>query len=174
VRFIVVNESSDLLTLSRTLFHDGGNSTGNAAVHNATLDRIKSLNPQVDFNRMEAGTVLLLPDTPDLKDTDSQSIAGDAFADFASHLTEGLGTAAQRVSSGAKALDAEREAVTAMLTTDAVKRQIESDPLLRKQLEDTSEAFTTEQKEIKKAAKEVKTMQVAVRDELAALAKVLR
>jgi hypothetical protein len=174
VRFIVVNESSDLLTLSRTLFNDGGNSTGNAAVHNATLDRIKSLNPQVDFSRMEAGTVLLLPDTPDLKDSASQSIAGDAFADFASHLTEGLGTAAQRVSSGTDALVAEREAVTAMLTTDAVKRQVESDPLLEKQLEAASEALATEQEEMREAAKQVQTMQVAVANEMAVLAKLLR
>lgn len=110
MRLIVIKQASDLLTVSRTLFNDGGNSNGIAAAHNATLERIKSLNPQVDFHRIEAGTVLLLPDAPELKDSETQSIAGDAFADFNSHLTEGLRTAAQRVSSGAKALDAEREA----------------------------------------------------------------
>ena len=174
MRLIVIQQASDLLTLSRTLFSDGPNSTGNAAAHSATLERIRSLNPQVDFQRMEAGTVLLLPDVPDLKDTESQSIAGDSFADFTSHMPEGLRTVAQRLSGGAKALDAEREAVTAVLTIDAVKRQIRSDRLLEKQLADASEAFTTERKEMQKAAQQVKTMQVAVADELAALAKLLR
>jgi hypothetical protein len=174
MRLIVIKQASDLQTLSRSLFNDSGNSTGNAAAHNATLDRIKSLNPQVDFQRMEAGTALLLPDAPDLKDTESQSIAGDSFADFTSHLTEGLRIAAQRAGSGAKVLDVEREAVTAVLTTDAVKRQIESDRLLEKQLGDVSEAFTNERKEMQKALKQVKAIQEVAEAELTALAKLLR
>lgn len=45
---------------------------------------------------------------------------------------------------------------------------------MKKQLDDASEAFATEQKEMQRAAKQVKTMQAAVADELAALATLLR
>lgn len=173
MRLIVIKQASDLLTLSKTLFNDGADCAGIAAAHNVTLDRIKSLNPQVDFNRMEAGTVLLLPDAPDLKDTESQSIAGDAFADFTSQLTEGLGIAAQHLSGGIDALKAERKAVTAVLATNAVKREVDSDQSLRKQLEAATESFATEQKEMQEAARQVQTMQLAVAEDLAVLANLL-
>lgn len=174
MRIIVIKEAADLQTLSSTLFNIDSSATGNAVAHKATLERIKSLNPQVDFQSMAAGTVLLLPDAPELKDSESQSIAGDAFADFTNHLTEGFKTVVKRVRSGAKVLAADREAVTAVLTTEAVKNLIKSDSLLEKQLDGASKEFSIEQEKALEAAKQVDLMQEAVALELTALAGLLR
>lgn len=173
MRLIVIKQASDLQTLSSELFNSGSKSTSKAVVGNATLERIKSLNPHVDFQRIEAGTVLLLPDTPELKDSKTQSVAGDAFADFSTHTIEGLKTVAERIRTGADALELERTAVAAVLKTAAVKRQIESDPLLKKQLDDASADFTAEQNRAQEAMKQVKAMQDAAVEELKALERLL-
>lgn len=174
MRIIVIKEASDLQSLTTRLFNEVSQSNGNIEANNAMFERIKSLNPHVDFKRLEAGTVLLLPDSPELKDSESRSLTGDAFADFSKHATEGLDTIAERVRAGAKASATERTNVTAALKTPAVERQIESDPLLKRQLVDAREKFVAEQKKEQVALKHLESMQKAVAKELAAFADLLR
>jgi len=166
MRILVIKQASDLQTLSNKL-NTGGKSTGKA-----TLEHIKSLNPHVDFQRIEAGTVLLLPDAPELKDSDSQPIAGDAFADLANQMEKGFNTIIQRVRSGAEALVAERAAVVAILSASGVRRH-KGDQLLAMQLEDAGKEFTVAQKKALEAENLVEAMQAAVKEELVALRGVL-
>src|SRR5690349_16934472 len=128
MRLIVIKQASDLQALSNKLLIKKPGGT-------ATLDRLKALNPHVDFNRIEAGTVLLLPDTPDVKadDKDTRSVAGDAFEDFVKETAEGFKSVAERVSRASESLATDRAAANAVLKIAAVRRQIESDPLLKKQ-----------------------------------------
>ncbi|UUZ68693.1 hypothetical protein LP416_01755 [Polaromonas sp. P2-4] len=175
MRLIVIKQASDLQTLSARLLKKPAAGNGEAKqVSQATLEQVKLLNPHVDFQRMEAGTVLLLPDSPELNDKDSQSLTGNAFDDFITHTSEGFKALAQRVRTSADTLAAERSAVNAVLKTAAVKRQIESDPLLQKQLDAASEEFTAAQKKAQEAAKQVDAMQKAVAEELGALGRLLR
>ena len=173
MRLIVINQDHDLQTLSRKLFGSGSKSSDEAVVGNATFERIKLLNPHVDFQHIEVGTVLLLPDRPELNDSESQSIAGDTFADFTGHVTMGFKTVTQRVQTSAEALAADRTAVTNVLKTTTVKQQIESDPLLKKQLDEASDEFAAELKQAQNAAKQVDAMQKSVAEELRAIAELL-
>ncbi len=168
MRVILIKQASDLQALTTRL-------VGKKPGSSATLDRVKALNPHVDFNRIEAGTVLLLPDASDIKadDKDSRSLAGDAFDDIVRHAEEGLKATAGRVRKAADELAADRAAIAAVIKTAAVKRLIESDPLLKKQLEDAGEASTAAQKNVQEAAKQVQAMQKMVDEELAALRQLL-
>ena len=175
MRLIVIKQASDLQALSaRLLKKPAGGHAGPREFSQATLEQVKQLNPHVDFERIDAGTVLLLPDTPELNDTDSQSPAGNAFEDFVAHTSEGFKAVAQRMRTSADALAADRAAVNAVLKTAAVKRQIESDPLLKKQLDEANSEFTDAQKKSQEAARQVETMQKDMNAELAALREMLK
>lgn len=169
MRHIVIKQDSDGEALATRLLARRSNSS-------ATLDRLKALNPHVDFNRIKAGTVLLLPDTLDVKAgaEDARSIGSDALGDLIKRTEEGFKTAAERVHRAAETLAADRAAVTSALGAAVVKRHVESDPLLKKQLEDADQASEAEQKAIREAAEHVVAMQEAVSVELAELAKLLR
>ena len=175
MRLIVIKQAADLQALSVSLFKKSTSGDGHS--HEATqaaLEQVKLLNPHVDFARIDAGTVLLLPDTHELKDTDSQSIAGNAFEDFVAHTSEGFKAVAHRMRSSADALAADRADVNAVLKTAALKRQIESDPLLKKQLDEANTEFTDAQKTAQEATRQVETMQKDMNIELAALRAMLK
>lgn len=169
MRVLLVKQASDLQTLSARLV--GRRSAGAST----TLERVKSLNPHVDFNRIEAGTVLLLPDSPDLEadDADSRSIVDDAFEEVVREIQGGFKAALERISRAGNDLSAGRTAVNAVLKTAALKRLIEGDPLLKRQLSEAGEASGAEMKSIQDAAKQVKAMQKASDAELALLRKLL-
>ena len=172
MRLIVIEQASDWTAVSATLLKKPASGKAGAA-SDATLEQVKRLNPHVDFQRLEAGTVLLLPDSPELSAKDSQVLADNAFEDFVAHAGEGLQAVAQRMRLGAEALAADRSAVTAVLKIAAVKRQIESDPLLQKQLDEASGEFTDAQKQAQDAVSQVEAMQKEMNAELDALRKML-
>lgn len=179
MRLIVIDQASDLQTALRARLvkkpAGGKGKAGASEVSQAMLDQVKRLNPHVeDFQRIDAGTVLLLPDSPGLNDKDSQSLAGDSFEDFAAHTSEGFQAVAQRMRISAEALAADHAAVNAALKTAAVKRQIESDPLLKKQIDEANSEFTDAQKKAQEAAKQVETMQKEMSAELEALREMLK
>ncbi|WP_321796802.1 hypothetical protein [Caballeronia sp. J97] len=167
MRVIVIKQASDLKTLATRLI--GKKADGSA------LERMKALNPHADFERLEPGTVLLLPDLPGLKagDKDTRSITGDALDSFAKDTASGLAAAAKRVAAAADALAADRAGVSGVSKVAAVKRLIDGDPVLKKQLEDAGAAFNREQKELKEAAAQIETMQKLVGEEWSALRQLL-
>lgn len=170
MRIIVIKESTDLQALGTQLI---GNKTGGSV----TLERVKSLNPHVDFNRLERGTVLLLPDAHELKagnDKDIRSPARDAIDDFSQDAEAGFKVAAERVHNAAEVLNADLSALSAAVKTAAVKGLIDSDPLLKKQLEEAREAGNNEQKGVQEALRQVQALQKMVGEELAALGQMLR
>lgn len=175
MRLIVIQQISDLQVLSaRLLGNAAGGHAGTQEVSQATLEQIKMLNPHADFQRLEVGTVLLLPDTPELKDAaDSQSLAGNSIEDFAKRTREGLEAVAQRMRSGAEALAADRADVTAVLKTTAVKRLIESDPLLKKQLDEAGGEFSDAQKQAKEASRQLEIFQTGLDVEFQILRKMV-
>ncbi|MEO5658424.1 MAG: hypothetical protein ABIQ90_01325 [Polaromonas sp.] len=175
MRHIVIKQASDLPALSASLFKKpAGGKGASREISQATLDQLKRLNPHVDFQHIDAGTVLLLPDTPELKNTDSQSLAGNAFEDFVAHASEGFKAVAQRMRISADALAADRADVNAVLKTAMVKRQIESDPLLKKQLDEANNEFSDELKKAQEASRQVEAMRKDLNTELAALRAMLK
>ena len=178
MRLIVIDQASDLQTALRARLvkkpAGGKGKAGASEVSQATLDQVKWLNPHIeDFQRLEAGAALLLPDAPDLNARDSLSPDGNSFETFAAHASEGFKAVAQRMRLSAEALAGDRAAVTAALKIAAVKRQIDSDPLLQKQLDEASSEFTDAQKKAQEAAGQVEAMQKEMGAELDALRKML-
>ena len=177
MRLIVIKQASDLQALSaRLLKKPAGGKAGAHEVSPATLDQVKRLNPHVDFQRIEAGTVLLLPDSPELNDKDSQSLTGNSFDDFIAHTSEGFKAVALRMSISAKALADDHVAVNATLKTEAVTSQIEKDPQLRDQLKGAISEFTyeNEKQKAQEATKQVEAMQKDMSTELEALRRMLK
>ena len=172
MRLIVIKQASDLQALSVRLLKKPAGGKGKAGAHEvsqATLDQVKRLNPHVDFQRLEADTVLLLPDSPELNDKDSQSLAGNSFEDFAAHTSEGFQAVVQSKRLSAEALGADRAAVNATLKIAAVGNQIKSDSLLKNQVEEANSEFTDAQKQAQDAASQVEAMQKDMNAELEAL-----
>lgn len=171
MRVILLKQASDLQALTTRLI--GRRPAGSSS---ATLDHLKALNPHVDFNRIEPGTVLLLPDTPDIRadDKDSHSPDGDAFDDLVRHVDNGFQAVAARVAKAGDDLSADHGAIAAAAKTAAFKRLVNSDPLLKKQLDEAGEASNTELKKVQEAAKQVEALRKAAGEELAALRQLLQ
>ena len=67
---------------------------------------------------------------------DAVSPAGDALADFAKQAQAGFELPAERLRGAGEGLKSDRDAISSAVRIAAVKRLIEGDPLLKKQLED--------------------------------------
>jgi hypothetical protein len=177
MRVIVIKQATDLATLRTMLFKNANGARtaagaeGSAA--DASMERVQALNPHVDFQRITAKTVLLLPDEPAMAASDSHTIADDAFADFSAHIAAGFKTAAERARASAEAVAAERAAVTEALKDPIIARLLQADPLLREQLARAAEASAAEQKAAQAAIKQVEAMRKTATEELRALRELL-
>lgn len=63
----------------------------------SALERLKNLNPHVDFKKIEPGTVLLIPDAPGFRDAESFSVTGGAFDALREQMLASVDIAASRL-----------------------------------------------------------------------------
>lgn len=168
MRLIVIKQPIDLHELSSKLLKIP------SAAGPGALERVRAMNPHVDFRHLAAGTVLLVPDLPGLQPSDGKSIGGDAFDAFAADIEQGLKAAALRVRAGLRRLSADDTAMQAALKTDAVKRALGADPLFKQQLTDTRKRFETAQEQSQDAAKSIEALQKSAAESIAVLGKLLR
>jgi hypothetical protein len=144
---------------------------GDASV---TLDRLRALNPQVeDFQRLPAGTVLILPDSPEIKAGAGTLLGADHLSELANDLGSGLKAAVSRSASRVDDLKADRAGVMAALKIAAVKRLVESDPALAKQLHAAETQFKGDQKLAAERQAQLKEVQELAEAEFARLQKLL-
>jgi len=169
VRTLVVKKSSDLQALGNELLVSGLA----AGRSKSALESLQALNPHVDFKRLAPGTVLLVPDAPDFKPSASKSIAGEGLGDLQDLVRNGLEAAGVRLETGRGLRAARRTEMTAVLKTAALKRAIQTDPLLGKQLEGAAKAARAEEQEDADAGKTLEAAMKGVQAELASLAKLL-
>lgn len=175
MRLIVIPQPvTDLRTLSASLSaQPEGGRAAPGPLTEATLAQIRTLNPHVDLLKMDAGTVLLLPDSPELDGADSRMLADEAFQSFATHVNDGLQDVAQRARTSAEARNADRTDVSSLLKIAAVKRQIDSDALLKKQFDAAQDESATVQKQTQEDIRQLEKMQKDTSVELKALGKTL-
>jgi hypothetical protein len=142
----------------------------------ASLKRIKELNPHVDLNRLKAGTVLILPTEPGIKSSgkDVDHFGGEALREFAAAVAAGFEEAAARVRKTADAAASNQKAVAESLKGKIVKRQFDSDIILRKQIDAAGAAMADRQKAVKEATLNVDALAKFFAEEVAAMNKVLR
>lgn len=143
---------------------------------NATpaFERLQKLNPHVDFATLKPGTVLLLPDIPDLDPDSGETIAGEAFDGLAGDAAAGLKAASARVRAGFASREAERKDVGAVLKSAAIKRLMETDEVLRKQVSEADTRFKADQKEATEALAVLEAAEGALAAEIAVLGKLFK
>jgi hypothetical protein len=167
MRVFVIKEETDLAGLRAKLLR----ARIDESSASAATDRLKALNPHVDFTRLAPGTVLLVPDAAELKQGASTSLGGVTFEAFVKDADTGFSNSSARIKQGFERLSAERTAVAAVLKTAAVKRLIESDPVLRKQIEAVDAQFKDGEKKMLAAQKLMETTQKQALEELTGLAR---
>jgi hypothetical protein len=167
MRIFITKTDTDLTALSTALLR-------RPADAGTALDRVRALNPHVeDFQRLAAGTVLILPDTPDIKAGAGTAIGAGTVSDLATDLGSGLKAVNARFADRVEDLKAERAAVVATVKLASVKRLIESDPALAKQLDASDAEYKREQKRMTEADAQLAEVQKTAIAEFARLQKLL-
>lgn len=140
----ITDKPMDLSALVRSLVR-------NSRSAEATLERIKKLNPHIaDAQELAAGTVVILPDSPDLKPGVGKpaGVQTQTLPDFADSLRAGLRDLEVRHRTLAAQRTADHAAVHDALKATPAQRLVDSDPVLKERLAAAETAFKTEQKRI--------------------------
>lgn len=140
MRILITKRAMDLPTLAASLAR-------NARTAEAVLERVKMLNPQIAAaQELAAGTVLILPDTRELKAGAGEPAGAESLADLGARLRAGL----RDLDARARRVDEQRAsdhaAVRDALRPATAKRLIEGDPQLQKQLAAAEAQFKADQK----------------------------
>ena len=140
MRILITEKSMDLPALAASLAR-------NARTANAALERVKALNPQIaDAQTLAAGTVLILPDAPELNPGAGEPAGVESLADLGSRLRAGLRDLSARARQVDEQRAADHAAVRDAVKSAAAKRLIEGDPQLQQQLAAAEAQFKADQK----------------------------
>lgn len=136
-----------------------------------SIERLTVLNPHIDLNRLEPGTVVLLPDAA--SDT-GESVTGAVFDSLADNVRRGLKTALARVRTGLADAEASRKEATSAFKTAAFKKALEGDAELKAQAAEVDERFKADQARAKSSLESLSALEDMVSTELERLGKLLR
>jgi Phage Tail Protein X len=140
MRIFITEKETDLEALASSLAR-----TPRAAA--AVRERVLALNPHLaDAARIPKGSVLILPDSPEVKAGVGTSVSGASAGEIAERFSAGVRAQLGRAAARLESLTAERAAVRDALKSAAAKRLVESDPLLQKQLGAAEARFKEDQK----------------------------
>jgi hypothetical protein len=169
MRMLTIRQDTDLQGLSSLLL----DARLSSARSNAALDALQAANPHADLKNLRAGTVLFVPEVSGLKTSASASVPGGALADFQQMVRSALGQAAEKLKAGDETRAGERDAITAVIGTAAVKRILASDAELMKQVTEETKAFEEDQKQADQAEQALAAASRAVLAKLSELSKLL-
>jgi hypothetical protein len=168
MRMFVIKQATDLQGVSTQLLRRAAGEGGAGA-----LERLRALNPHVDFRKLAAGTVLLVPDTPEIKPAASDTLAAGPVESLLGDIQSGLKASIGRMRAGFKSQDEDRSAVAAALKTAAVRRIVDSEPSLREQLKAAEQQSSEDRKKAEQTVAQLAEMQKLATKELARLQKLL-
>ena len=124
LRPLVIKKDTDLKSLASAVLDARFKGSQVAA-----LAQLEAVNPHVDPNKISAGTVVLVPDTPGFKAAAASSIQSQPFGDFSTMVAARW--ACRRVNEdGNAARAAERAGVAAAVKSAAFKRLTAKIPTL--------------------------------------------
>lgn len=127
----------------------------------------------MNLEKIPAGTVLLIPDLPGLREGESSSVMGDAFDAVREGLLASVDAVGARVRGSYEALRAQQKEVSAVVKSAAFRRAL-ADPTLSEQVEAGTQVFKQDREEAKAADETLKALKEKAGAELAALAKLLQ
>jgi hypothetical protein len=157
LRTFIVKSDTDLQSLSGNLL-DARFRGGRA---DSALQQLKTLNPHADLEKLRAGTVLFVPDSPGFKASAGTSAQASALDDFRTLVAGALSDAARNMKSGNATRATERADVTAILKSAAFKRIVGTDKDLAQQADDAQKAMATEEGQDKQAEEALATISKA-------------
>lgn len=169
MRMIVIDRATDLRGLTSRLLGAGAASEG-------AVENLRRLNPHLNLDSLETGAVVLVPDQPGLsgpRDGGSESVGGINFDEFSKTVASALEASVARVRSGHAERLAQQKDVATLLKSAVLRRALESDPDLKKQLEAVQQGMKNDQQAAKDAETTVKALLEQSASELAALGKLL-
>jgi len=139
--FVVKNETSADDVRRRLL------KPGVSAARAKTLeDGVRAANPHVDLDALRPGTVLIVPDHPDLAPDESGSTTLGGAGMSVDQLTAALPRVAAVVERGAEAARRRGEELRRALDTREVRRAAESDDRLRAEVDRLADVVEDEQR----------------------------
>ena len=163
MRMLTIKNDTDLQGLSSLLV----DARLSSARSDAALDALQAANPHADLKNLRAGTVLFVPEQPGLKASATASAPGGAFADFQQMARSALGQAAENIKTASAARADDLAAVIAATKSAALRRLLDSDRDLAKQVADETKTLEQDQEQAKQAEQ---TLAQASRAALAILA----
>jgi hypothetical protein len=142
MRVYVVKSETSADDVRRRLLKPGAT----AARAKALDDSLRAANPHVDLGDLRPGTVLVVPDHPDLADDDAETTVTGGAALGVDLLAAALPRVAAGVERGAEASRQRGEELRTALRTTEVRRATESDDRLRAEVERLGEVVAEEQR----------------------------
>jgi hypothetical protein len=140
MRIFITEKETDLEALASSLAR-----TPRAA--GAVRERVLALNRHLaDAARIPKGSVVILPDSPEIKASVGTSVSGVSAGEIGQRFSAGARAQLSRAAARLESLNAERATVRDALKSTAAKRLVESDPQLQKRLVAADAEFKAEQK----------------------------
>jgi hypothetical protein len=145
-------------------------SSGQAA---STMEAVRALNPGVNLNEPTVGTVIFVPDSPNLKVSVSDSVSATPFGDLQQLVQQALDAAAKDLKAGNATRAAERADVTAAMKVAEVARILADDAELKQLAADATKAFAEDQQQADQAEQALAAASKAALAGLTVLSKLL-
>jgi hypothetical protein len=142
MRVFVVKSETNADDVRRRLLKPGVS----AARAKTLEDSVRAANPHVDLDALRPGTVLIVPDHPDLAPDDSGSTALGGAGLSVDQLTAALPRVAAVVERGAEAARQRGEDLRKALDAREVRRATETDERLRAEVDRLAEVVADEQR----------------------------
>ncbi|HEV2517991.1 MAG TPA: hypothetical protein VGV07_22255 [Devosia sp.] len=135
MRTMLISEKLDLKALGERVL----NARLGPGKAEAAIDTLKRLNPHLDLDKLQPGTVVFVPDAPGFKPSASVSSEAEVFDDFRKLVTDGLAQAEAGLKAGIGRRADERKETAAGIK--AARRIVANDPEVLKQLDLADEAL---------------------------------
>lgn len=160
MRIFVIKQDTDLKGIGEALLKK------NDAPARASLDRILTLNPHLDENRVAAGTVVLLPDTPEFAAGSTDTVAASSFEGFQRDMATSFRAADVQLREGLARRDEQDKEVAKAIKSAAITRLAADDAELRGHLEGVGKQADARAKQSKQAAGELAALEKALAAEM--------
>lgn len=168
MRIFIIKQDTDLKDLGEKLLK------GNRKRAPASLDRLQSLNPHLDINRLRAGTVLLIPDSPDFRTEEAEPVGATGFDEFEREITGALRDAGVRFREGLARREEQDKEVVKVLKSAAISKLAGDDRELRKRIDEVGTHMGASRQEAKQASSQLDALEKGIAVELKKLQQLAR
>lgn len=167
MRTFTISTEADLEALRRSLIDRRISATR----AEAAIARVRALNPHVDLDRADPGTVIFVPDGPEFTTRAGGSPTGGAAGELQAVAAAALGAAAEELKTGLAARAAERRTAREALESAIFRRAIGNDQDLLRRTEAALAAIEEDEAAEGRAAEELDRTAKAALEALSELGK---